>query len=88
MSMRAIVAYIDYRLKANEEKVLFETFIAESIATMSAGMKYKERMKYSEARNKIWNIGQKDERSAKQIINDTFAARGIQVRWRRHNESV
>lgn len=82
MTMKAIVSYLDYRLKANEENTLFQVFIAENIATISAGNRYKERMNYVEQRNKIWGDKPKDTRTAKEIINDTFAARGVKVKWK------
>lgn len=83
MTFKAVVAYLDYRLKANEEQTLFEVFVAENLATISAGNRYKERMGYSEKRNAIWGEERKkDTRTAKQIINDTFAARGVKVKWK------
>ena len=40
-------------------------------------------MGYSEKRNAIWGEERKkDTRIAKQIINDTFAARGVKVKWK------
>lgn len=80
MTLRAVVSYLGYRLKANEEQTLFEVFVAESLATMSAGQKYKERMSYSEQRNKLWGVIAKgDTRSGRQIIEDTFAKRGVKI---------
>ena len=82
--------YLDYKLKQNAEKMLFEIFVAENIATISAGARYKERMNYVEKRNDIWGFNKKDRRTAIEIINDTFAARGVKVKWkrRRANEPV
>ena len=83
MTFKAVVSYLDYRLKANEEQTLFEVFVAENIATISAGNRYKKRMGYAEQRDKIWGIEKpKDTRTARQIIDDTFAARGIKVKWK------
>ena len=83
MTFKAVVAYLDYRLRANEEQTLFEVFVAENLATISAGNRYKERMGYSEKRNAIWGEEKKkDTRTARQIIDDTFAARGIKVKWK------
>lgn len=83
MTFKAVVAYLDYRLKANEERTLFEVFVAENLATISAGNRYKERMGYSEKRNAIWGEEKKkDTRTARQIIDDTFAARGVKVKWK------
>lgn len=80
MTFRAVVSYLDYRLKSNEEQTSFEIFVAESLATMAAGKKYKERMSYSEQRNKLWGvIANGDTRSGRQIIEDTFAKRGVKI---------
>ena len=87
MTFRAVVAYLDYRLKANEEQALFEVFVAESLATMAAGQKYKQRMSYSEQRNKLWGVTAKgDTRSGRQIIEDTFAKRGVKIIKKRENK--
>ena len=83
MTFKAVVAYLDYRFKANEEQTLFEVFVAENLATISAGNRYKERMGNSEKRNAIWGEEKKkDTRTARQIIDDTFSARGVKVKWK------
>lgn len=87
MTFRAVVAYLDYRLKANEERTLFEVFVAENLATMAAGQKYKQRMSYVDKRNELLGIKKKDTRSAKQIIEDTFAARGVKINWKKKGGS-
>lgn len=80
MTLKAVVSYLDYRLKANEEQTLFEVFVAENLATMAAGQKYKQRMSYKEKRDKLWGISAGvDTRSGRQIIEDTFAKRGIKI---------
>lgn len=80
MTLRAVVSYLDYRLKANEEQTLFEVFVAENLATMAAGQKYKQRMSYKEKRDTLWGISAGvDTRSGRQIIEDTFAKRGIKI---------
>lgn len=84
MTMKAVVSYLDYRLKYSEEQTLYRVFVAENLATISAGQRYKERMNFVEKYNSIWGVPSKrDTRSAKQIIEDTFAARGVKVKW--HN---
>lgn len=84
MTMKAVVSYLDYRLKYSEEQTLCRVFVAENLATISAGQRYKERMNFVEKYNSIWGVPSKrDTRSAKQIIEDTFAARGVKVKW--HN---
>ena len=84
MTMKAVVSYLDYRLKYSEEQTLYRVFVAENLATISAGQRYKERMNFVEKYNSIWGVPSKrDTRSAKKIIEDTFAARGVKVKW--HN---
>lgn len=83
MTMKAVVKYLDYRLKSNAEQDLFQIFVAENLATISAGNKYKERISYIKQRDEIWGVAEKkDTRTARQIIEDTFAARGIKVNWK------
>ena len=83
MTFRAVVSYLDYRLRANEEQTLFEVFVAENLATMAAGQKYKQRMSYVDRRNELLGIKKKDTRSARQIIEDTFTERGVKVKWKK-----
>lgn len=88
MTFKAVVAYLDYRLRANEEQTLFEEFVAENLATMTAGQRYKERMDYLDKRNAVWGEEKKkDIRTARQIINDTFAARGVKVKWKKKEKN-
>lgn len=83
MTLKVVVAYLDYRLKLSEEETLFKVFIAENLATMSAGNRYKERLSYVQSLDEIWGTQKpKDTRSARQIIEDTFAARGVKVKWK------
>lgn len=80
MTLKAVVSYLDYRLKANEEQTLFEVFVAENLSTMAAGQKYKQRMSYKEKRDTLWGISAGgDTRSGRQIIEDTFAKRGMKI---------
>lgn len=83
MTLKVVVAYLDYRLKLSEEETLFKVFVAENIATMSAGNRYKERLSYVQSLDEIWGTQKpKDTRAARQIIEDTFAARGVKVKWK------
>lgn len=87
MTFRAVVSYLDYRLKAKDEQTLFEIFVAENLATISSGNKYKKRMSYVQQRDELLGIKKKDTRSAKQIIEDTFAARGVKINWKKKGGS-
>lgn len=81
MTARAVVNYLDYRLKQEREQRLFEEFLAENSATLAAQMKTKTRVSYSPLRNKIWGVSQKeDNRSAIEIINDVFAKHGLRLK--------
>ena len=83
MSIKAVVCYLDYRLKANEEETLYRVFVAENLATLGAGANYKERMNYTQYRNKLWGITpRKDTRTGQEIIADTLARHGISVKQR------
>lgn len=67
---------------------MFECFVAENLATISAGMKTKERMGYIEKYNKLWGYDnvKEDKRTAQEIISDTFKAHGLRIK--KHTEAV
>lgn len=77
-----------YRLKKDEERAMFECFVAENLATISAGMHTKERIGYIDKYNKLWGYAEnkKDNRSAKEIISDTFKRHGLRIK--KHKEAV
>ena len=81
MSLRAVVSYLDYRLKKDYEKQLFEIFVAEHLSIVASGRYTKEPNSYIEKVNKLWGKKEKkDERTAKQIIEDTFKKHGIKIK--------
>lgn len=82
MTLKAVVKYIDYRLKHNEDDFLYRAIVAESLATIAVGKKSGERVSYINEHNKLFNINNKkeDKRSAKDIIKDTFKAHNITIR--------
>lgn len=81
MSLKAVVKFLDYRFKQTDEEVLFKTIIAEYLATIGVGKTTSERISFSEERNKIYGIkSKKDERSAEEIIKDTFKKHGIKIK--------
>ena len=81
MGLRAVVKYIDYRLKRDTEQSLFEQWVAESLSTIAAGMRTKDRFSYTEQRERVWGrVKPKDTRSAEQIIADTMRRHGIKIR--------
>ncbi len=81
MSLKAVVKFLDYRFKQTEEEVLFKTIVAEYLATIGTGKQTAERISFIEKRNQIYGIAvQKDERSAKEIIRDTFKKHGIKIK--------
>lgn len=81
MSLKAVVQYLDYRLKIDREQSFFREFVAENIATLAANMKTKERVGYTSGRDSIWGrVIEKDTRSASQIIDDTFRKHGLRLK--------
>ena len=48
MSLRAVVSYLDYRLKKDYEKQLFEIFVAEHLSIVASGRYTKEPNSYIE----------------------------------------
>lgn len=81
-TLKAIVEYISYRLKKDVEESSYRVFMAESLATVTAGKKTVERIGFVETYNRIWNIKKQkeDNRTAEEIINDTFAKHGLKIK--------
>ena len=88
MSLKAVVKYIDYRLKRDTEQSLFECWLSENIVTIASGYKLKERVSYTETRNEIWQKKTQDTRTAKEIIADTLKKHGIKIKGSKANEPV
>lgn len=90
MSLKAVVQYLDYRLKKDEEDSWYRVITAEHLATIAAGMKNKERVGFIDKRDKIWGMNKekRDNRTAQEIINDTLKKRGIKLIRRKPNEPV
>lgn len=84
MTLRAVVAYLDYRLKKEEESVLFEIFVGETLATLEAGKRIETRRSYIDIYNRVWGIKKEveDTRTAQQIIDDTFKKHGLTIKKR------
>lgn len=81
MSLRAVVQYLDYRLKKDAEDQFYKVVTAEHLATLAAGMRTNERIGFLDKVNKIWGIAPvEDKRTAKEIIEDTFKKHGIQIK--------
>lgn len=88
MTLRAVVAYLDYRLKKEEESALFEIFVGEALATIEAGMRIETRRSYIDIYNRVWDIKKEveDTRTAQEIIDDTFKKHGLTIK--KHTEAV
>ena len=88
MTLRAVVAYLDYRLKKEEESALFEIFVGETLATLEAGKRIETRRSYIDIYNRVWGIKKdvEDTRTAQQIIDDTFKKHGLTIK--KHTEAV
>lgn len=83
MKGKAIVQYVDYRLCLKMADDIFKLNLsdllyieANKFRKETIGEEYIYRKKY----NKIWDIEVKeDTRTREQIIEDTFAKRGIKI---------
>lgn len=84
MTLRAVVAYLDYRLKKEEESALFGIFVGEALATIEAGKRIETRRSYIDIYNRVWGIKNEveDTRTAQQIIDDTFKKHGLTIKKR------
>lgn len=86
MSLKAVVKFLDYRFKQSEEELLFKSIMAEVVATIGIGKVTKERISFVEKRNIIYGVEtHRDERSAEEIIDDTFKKHGLK---RKQKEEV
>lgn len=79
-----MVAYLDYRLKKEEESALFRIFVGEALATIEAGMRIETRRSYIDIHDSVWDIKKEveDTRTAQQIIDDTFKRHGLTIKKR------
>lgn len=81
MKIKAVVRYIDYRFKQKSEETVFRTIMAEYTATVGVGKVSQKRLSFIEERNKIYGIETpKDERTAEEIIVDTFKKHGLKIK--------
>lgn len=72
MSLNSVVEYLKARIQDDAVKMLFQTVVAESICTVSAGMKTEKRFSYTNVLNDILGVDKKsDNRTAANIIADT-----------------
>lgn len=80
MSLKAVVKYLDYRLKKDEEEILYRKITAEYLGVMGRGMKTETKISFVEERNKIWGGAPvEDNRTAQEVINDTAKKHGINI---------
>ena len=83
MKVKAIIQYVDYRLRLNMQNDVYQListdllyFEANKFRQETIGKDFIFREKY----NKIWGVEVKeDTRTREQIIEDTFAKRGIKI---------
>lgn len=82
MSLKAVVRYINYRFKQNEDDFLYKALTAEYQSVLCTGIfREVQRISYVEEHNKIYGIKtKKDERTAREIVEDTFKKHGIKMR--------
>lgn len=83
MKVKAIIQYVDYRLRLNMQNDVYQLIStdllyveANKFRNETIGKDFIFREKY----NKIWGVEVKeDTRTREQIIEDTFAKRGIKI---------
>lgn len=87
MSLKAVVRFLDYRFHQFEEDLLYKSIMAEYMSLVGTGKQSENRISFVEKRNEIYGIKtKKDERSAEEIIDDTFKKHGIKIK--RKEEAV
>lgn len=83
MKVKAIVQYVDYRLRLNMQNDVYQ-LISTDLLYVEANKFRQETIGkdfiFREKYNKIWGVEVKeDTRTREQIIEDTFAKRGIKI---------
>ena len=83
MKVKAIIQYVDYRLRLNMQNDVYQ-LISTDLLYVEANKFRKETIGkdfiFREKYNKIWGVEVKeDTRTREQIIEDTFAKRGIKI---------
>lgn len=78
MPLRAINNYLEYRLKNDEDLLLWRIDMSAAVNVMATqDMKMKEFSQYAEKRKLLFR--KQDTRTAKQIIDETLKRHGIKV---------
>ena len=83
MKVKAIIQYVDYRLRLNMQNDVYQ-LISTDLLYIEANKFRQETIGkdfiFREKYNKIWGVEVKeDTRTREQIIEDTFAKRGIKI---------
>ena len=88
LSLKAIVKYLDYRLKKDEDENIYKLYTGESLTRLARLQTVTvEQISYEKVYQKLWGVEQKeDKRSVSEIIDDTFAKHGIKIK--KHNEEA
>ena len=88
LSLKAIVKYLDYRFKKDEQDNVSQLYTTESLVRL-ARMKLQtgEEVSFAKVYQQIWGMQRKeDKRKADEIISDTFAKHGIKIK--QHNKEA
>lgn len=82
MSLRAIVEYLGYRLKKDEDENIYRLYTGESLTRLARlETPAREPISYVKVYQKLWGVKTKeDKRSANEIIEDTFKKHGIKIK--------
>lgn len=83
MCFKAIVQYLDYRLRINAQRNCYQLITSDLLyveANKFRDEKLDNSLMFRTHFNKIWGIEVKeDTRTAQQIIEDTLSKRGIKI---------
>ena len=79
-SLKAVVNYLNCRFRQNSEEEMYKAIIAEYIAVLAKNIcRIEKPVSYVEQVKKLRGEYKEDNRTAKEIIKDTFDMFGIEV---------
>ena len=80
LGVKGILQFIDYDLTENEVKRQYDNYISDCLLIIAEGKQIEQGFFFKETRRQLHGITERiDNRSAEDIINDTFEAHGITV---------
>lgn len=78
MQTKALIKYLDYRVRAREAQEFRDCFFGDSISLLATNLKREDKYDYINNYMRIWGKEpEEDTRTAGEIIRDTFAKHGL-----------